>query len=205
MIKLKGYFQLTLPVLKLYLSRGGEVWSQWWWTLDFPPPFVTVSREKISVNIFFQRYFLSQFSLLLEFSKVYRIFEESNEEPLFPRINALKKKKRKKGRREFLILSSIKKKVTSHERDYPFSTGRNIVTCHQAFLQLRWNKGNYSGTGDNYYSLSLSLRPLSCSSNRVTSCSHTRWYSTIKCRLPLTLLPVYLSVQLAHGSPVIPV
>lgn len=110
MIKLKGYFQLTLPVLKLYLSRGGEVWSQWWWTLDFPPPFVTVSREKISVNIFFQRYFLSQFSLLLEFSKVYRIFEESNEEPLFPRINALKKKKRKKGRREFLILSSIKKK-----------------------------------------------------------------------------------------------
>ena len=205
MIKLKGYFQLTLPVLKLYLSRGGEVWSQWWWTLDFPPPFVTISREKISVNIFFQRYFLSQFSLLLEFSKVYRIFEESNEEPLFPRINALKKKKRKKGRREFLILSSIKKKK------WPVTN--EITHFQRGGISLRVTKRffNFAGTKvitvarETIITLSLSLRPLSCSSNRVTSCSHTRWYSTIKCRLPLTLLPVYLSVQLAHGSPVIPV
>lgn len=205
MIKLKGYFQLTLPVLKLYLSRGGEVWSQWWWTLDFPPPFVTISREKISVNIFFQRYFLSQFSLLLEFSKVYRIFEESNEEPLFPRINALKKKKRKKGRREFLILSSIKKKK------WPVTN--EITHFQRGGISLRVTKRffNFAGTKvitvarETIITLSLSLRPLSCSSNRVTSCSHTRWYSTIKCRLPLTLLPVYLSVQLAYGSPVIPV
>lgn len=140
MIKLEGYFQLL--VLKVSLSgRESVTASPRSWTPDS-----SLRARKISVDIFFKRrrYFLSQFlssftqsppsRSLTQFSSS-QIFQESNHEAenLFSKDQWIWRKK-EKATREFLtrrlILSSIerkKKKMTSHERDYPFSTEYRYV------------------------------------------------------------------------------